>query len=102
MNEQEIRIKLSKHIIDKSKPEWKAKKINPSGREVEIPDSLNGELLLEEDIRDGKVYGWYTVHPAKFAEIMSNILDPTKPDITEDTTGYRKHLDKWRNEGIGI
>lgn len=69
-----LRERLSKYIIDKTKEEWKRVYLNPSGVSVELPDSLHGEILLEEDIRDGKCYGWKTVHPDALEELFSDAI----------------------------
>ena len=127
MNENEVRSLLVKHIIDKSKSEWKIKKPNSDGIKVEIPDGLNGEILLEEDIRDGKIRGWTTITVENLASILTARDDPSKrpdgviPDkpnipaqcrgktfreITsaeyEECGGHKGSLDKWRAEGIAI
>jgi len=127
MNENEVRSLLVKHIIDKSKPEWKIKKPNSDGIEVEIPDGLNGEILLEEDIRNGKIRGWTTITVEALTNILAARDDPSKrparviPDranipaqcrgktfreITsaeyEECCGHKGSLDKLRAEGIAI
>ena len=67
--------KLKKYLIDKSKPEWRYKRRNISGREVEIPDSLNGEILLEEVIDEkGRCRGWITVHPDALEELFQDAV----------------------------
>jgi len=120
---EEIKAKLRKYVIDKSKPEWKQKRLCWDGVEREIPDTLNGEILLEEHVEDGKVKGWITVHPDALSQILDQAKDPSKrPNITVDLhpkfrgrnlrelseseflelTGYSKYLTKWRNEGIPI
>jgi hypothetical protein len=117
-----IKTLLSKYVIDKTKPEWKIKKLCWDGIEREIPDSLNGEILLEEHIEDGKVKGWITIDPNDLANILNMRDNPSlRPNITipdgkykgrnlqtltkdefEDITGHKKYLDKWRKEGINI
>jgi hypothetical protein len=117
-----VRRLLSRYVIDKSKPEWRVKKLCWDGVEREIPDSLNGEILLEEHVEDGRVKGWITVAPEALAEILSMRDNPAlRPDIViefgkykgrnlrmltrdefEEATGYKKYFDRWRREGITI
>lgn len=70
-----VKTLLSTKIIDKKLTEWKNKKINPSGKEVEVPHSLDGEILLEEDIRDGILYGWTTITVDRFAKMFESVLE---------------------------
>jgi hypothetical protein len=113
---------LGKYVIDKSKPEWRVKKLCWDGVEREIPDSLNGEILLEEHVEDGKVKGWITVSPEALAEVLNMRDNPTlRPDVViaegrfrgrnlrtltrdefEEVTGYKRYFDRWRREGIRI
>jgi hypothetical protein len=117
-----VRRLLSKYVIDKSKPEWRVKKMCWDGVVREIPDVLNGEILLEEHVEDGLVKGWVTVTPEDLANILNardnpmlrpNIIIPfgkhkgrdlrtlTREEF-EEVTGYKKYFDKWRAEGINI
>jgi hypothetical protein len=117
----EVKGKLSKYIIDKSKEEWKRKRLCWDGDENEIPESLNGEILLEEHIEDGKVKGYITIAPELLVNILNLRDDATiRPDeevvhnglnrrlkeLTkdefEDVTGYKKYFQRWRREGIKI
>jgi len=118
----DLKTKLSKYIIDKSKPEWRVKKPCWDGIEREIPDSLNGEVLLEEHTEDGKVKGWITVSVENLANILNMRDNPLlRPDVTVDfgkfkgrrlrdlsagefegLTGYKKYFDKWRGEGVSV
>jgi hypothetical protein len=113
---------LSKHVIDKSKPEWRTKRMCWDGVEREIPDSLNGMILLEEHKEDGRVKGWITIDPGDLASILNMRDNPSlRPNVTiehgryrgrnlqalnkeefEDHTGYKRYLDRWRREGINI
>jgi hypothetical protein len=113
---------LSKYVIDRSKPEWRVRKPCWDGVEREIPDSLNGEILLEEHVEDGRVKGWITVSPGALAEVLNMRDNPTlRPDVViaegrfkgrnlrtlargefEELTGYKKYFDRWRREGINI
>ncbi len=119
----DVRRKLSKYIIDKSNKKWKAKKLTPSGRLVEIPDTLNGYILIEE-VKDehGHILGWITIHPDELAEIISKRDNPSlREDVEvlhpkykgkklreltkeeyEEATGWKRHFDRWRKEGIDI
>jgi hypothetical protein len=117
----ELRVKLEKYVIDKSKPEWRVKKLCWDNVEREIPHSLNGEVLLEEHVEDGKVKGWITTTIENLAKIIDMRDNPSKrPDEEvsfrgarrrlgelskyefEEYLGYRKYFDKWRNEGVNI
>lgn len=94
---------LKDKIIDTSKPEWNKKKKNIDNQDVVIPKSLNGEILLEEDTDEkGRIKGWLTISPENLEKVLTDIADPSKPDITEETTGLKKYIDKWENEGIKI
>jgi hypothetical protein len=115
-----VRRMLGRYVIDKSKPEWKAKRLCWDGVEREIPDFLNGEILLEEHVEDGRVKGWITVSPEALAQILNMRDNPSlRPDaiITEgryrgrslrtltssefeELTGYKKYFDRWRREGV--
>jgi len=74
-----LKEKLSKYIIDKSKPEWKIRFLNVSGQEVEIPDAFNGEILLETVIgKDGRCRGWITISPEKLEEMFKEAIEEHK------------------------
>jgi len=94
----EVRMKLGEKIIDKRKAEWKAKMPNVDGQEVEIPGSLDGEVMLEVDKDpDGRVRGWITISTEDLARLVGfwragNPVDPT----------WRKKLDEWKAEGIDL
>jgi len=117
-----IKRKLVRYVIDKSEDEWKKRRtLCWDGVEREIPDSLNGEILLEEVVRAGKVTGWITMTPENLADIISKRDDPllrldeevdfrgvkkrvrelTKEEY-EELVGIKKYLDKFRAEGIEI
>ena len=67
--------KLAKYCINKSKEEWKRKWRNVDGKEVEIPDSLNGEILLETVIdENGRCRGWITVHPEILEQVFEDAI----------------------------
>ena len=103
MNNKQLKERLAKYIIDKTKPQWKVKKKNINNQLVEIPNHLDGEVLLEEHTDEqGRVKGWITVSLDALAKIITDIKDSTKSDITEESTGYKKYFDKWRKEGIKI
>lgn len=118
-----LRQKLKNKIVDKSKPEWKKLVLDVDGREVEIPGSLNGEILLEVDVGEkGRVKGWYSINPDTLQRILKMrdvpverpdevILDgkfvgrnlrSLSPAEFEELSGHKKYLDKWRAEGIDI
>jgi len=73
-----LRERLKKYIIDKSDPRYQRKMENPDGVLVEIPPSLEGELLLEEDVQDGKIWGWYTVNVDELEGLFSKALEAYK------------------------
>ncbi|MEM4977246.1 MAG: hypothetical protein QXT64_07980 [Desulfurococcaceae archaeon] len=118
----EVKAKLAKYIVDKSKPEWRVKRLCWDGVKREIPDGLNGEVLLEVHEEDGKVKGYITVTLENLVNILNMRDDPSlRPDITidfgkhkgrrlrdltsaefEDLTGYKMYFDKWRREGVAI
>lgn len=103
MTKKQLKQKLAKHIIDKTKPQWRQKKKNIDNQEVEIPNHLHNEVLLEEHLDEhGRVKGWVTVSLDALHKIIQDIKDSSKPDITEESTGYKKYLEKWRKEGIDI
>lgn len=60
--------------------------------------SLNGDIILERDLAaDGSLKGVVSVHPDALAAML--------PDIKADTTdkmGWKKHLDKFKAEGVDI
>ena len=103
MNKRELQEKLKSFIIDKKQSKWRQKRINILGQEVEIPDWMNGYILLKEDTDDqGRVKGWIVIDLDSFVQIINDIADPNKPNITEESTGYKKYLDEWRKKGIDI
>jgi len=122
MSVDTVKSKLSKYIIDKSKPEWRAKRKCWDGVEREIPDALNGEILLEVHEENGLVKGYITIKPEDLANIIDMRDNPSKrpdivvedgkykgrrlrdlsPDEFLDYTGHKKYFDKWRREGINI
>lgn len=117
-----------KYMIDKSKPEWRRKYVTHDGREVEIPESLNGQILLEEHYDErGRLKGWITISPQDLLKILEMRDNPLKrPDVTltnllpslsklegkrmreltrdefEEFTGHKKYFDRWRREGLTI
>jgi len=103
MTKTELKQKLSKYVIDKTKAKWKARKKSIDGRQTEIPYHLSGEILLEEVTDDqGRLKGWITVSIDRLAQILNDIADASKPEVTEESTGYKKYLKQWRKEGIEI
>jgi len=95
--EEELRTALAAKIVDKSLAKWRVKMRNIDGEEVEVPDSLNGEIFLETDEVDGKVRGWITISVEDLARLVKwwragNPVDPT----------WRKKLDEWKAEGIDL
>jgi len=103
MTKEQLKAKLIKYIIDKTKSEWKVKKKNIDNQEIEIPDHLHGEILLEEHLDEqGRVKGWITVNVDSLHKIIQDIKDSSKSDITAKTTEYKKYFDKWKKEGIDI
>jgi hypothetical protein len=122
MSVADLKVKLAKYIIDKSKPEWRVKKLCWDGVEREIPDGLTGEIFLEEHVEDGRVKGWITVSVENLANVLAMCDNPLlRPDVTvdfgkfkgrklrdltkdefEEHTGYKKYFSKWRAEGITV
>jgi len=89
---EELRSKLSKHVIDKSKPEWCAKMKNVDDEEVEIPPTLDGQVLLEIDEDEkGKVRGFITIAVEDLAKQW---------DIVLTSPAWKKYVDKWKAEGL--
>jgi len=101
VSERDLVTKLAKYIISRE-------------AYPEIPPSLDGEILLEEDrTEDGRLRGVISVSVEAFLD-LPDVANPGKkrrdrPRFTyeemvacdpEDTQGYKKYLDKWRAEGL--
>ena len=60
--------------------------------------SLNGAILLERDLReDGSLKGVVSIDIDDLAAML--------PDLKKDTknkSGWKKHLDRWKAEGIDV
>jgi hypothetical protein len=118
-----IKEKLKEHIIDKKVAKWNIKMVNVDGEEVEVPHTLEGEILLDTDIDEtGRVKGWITIPVEGIESIMNRRDNPMlrndeladnpkfngrnmrnlSPSEFEELTGHKKWLDKWRKEGIEI
>jgi len=59
---------LKSKIIRREKSEFK-----------KIPESLEGRILLEEHIENGKIKGWFTIDPEDLDEIFDPILQSGVP-----------------------
>jgi len=89
-----VKQKLANKIIDTSKPEF-ADLVSDRGQPM---SSLNGEIILERDLReDGSLKGVVSVNPDDLAAIL-----PDLKNDTENKSGWKKHLDKFKAEGIDI
>jgi len=117
-----IREKLADKIINKSEAKWQVKKPNQDGKLVEVPDSLNDEILLEEIMSEGRCLGWITTKVESMENLLVKRDDSSKrrdgvsdhknfigrnlrslsPIEYEEVKGHKKYLDKWRAEGIDI
>jgi hypothetical protein len=93
----EVKVKLAKHYVDKSKPEWNVKKLCWDMVERSIPEGLNGEILIAEHVEDGKVKGWITVQPDVLADLITKFKAKT---FDPAAMGWREILDKWKAEGV--
>ncbi len=86
--------RLESKVIDTNKPEFADLKTNAG----KLMSSLGGEIILERDLRqDGSLRGAYSVSPDALAAML--------PDIKVDTanvSGWKRHLDRWRGEGIDV
>lgn len=93
---EKVKQKLAGRIIDVDKPEF-ADLI--ADRNPNKPmSSLNGAIILERDLReDGSLKGVVSVDVDDLAAML--------PDLKKDKdnkTGWKKHLDKFKAEGIDI
>lgn len=91
-----VKAKLSSRIVDFSKAEFcdLIADRNPDKPMI----SLNGAIILERDLReDGSLKGVVSVDVDDLAAMLPDL----KKD-TEDKTGWKKHLDKLKEEGIDI
>lgn len=91
-----VKQKLASKIIDTSKPEFSDLFAN---RDPKQPmSSLNGEIILERDLReDGSLKGVVSVSPDALAAML-----PDLKNDTEDKAGWKKHLDKFKAEGVDL
>jgi hypothetical protein len=95
VTKDDIRKKLDKYIIRK-------------GMDKDIPDTLEGEILLEKVYdKKGNYLGVITVSVDNFYNLFKDIFDD--PKITKklehikknkQETGYHKYIEKWQKEGI--
>jgi len=74
-----IKTQLAKYIIDRIKY-------------PHIPNSLDGEILLEET-----EFGPLTININTFSELLPKIKLDFKNEM-----GYKKYMDKWKKEGIDL
>jgi len=91
-----VKAKLAKKIVDFSKKEFcdLISDRNPDKPMV----SLNGAIILERDLReDGSLKGVVSVD----VDDLAAMLPELKKD-TEDKAGWKKHLDKFREDGIDV
>jgi len=97
---EELKQKLVKYIIDPSKPEYQVKKPTKGGRFTEIPTSLKGELLLEEEVDEaGRLRGWITIPVEKLAAHIDSIK---RGERSLEEIGLKKYVEQWRREGIEV
>lgn len=91
-----IEQKLAGKIIDTSKPEF-ADLI--ADRNPNKPmSSLNGAIILERDLRvDGSLKGVISADVDDLAAMLPDL----KKD-TEDKTGWKKYLDKFKADGVDL
>lgn len=86
--------KLKPKLIDTKKKKF-SDLVNDRGRPVE---SLNGQIILGRDLtEDGKLKGVMSAGLDDLAAILPDI----KVDVN-NKTGWKKHLDRWKSEGIDI
>lgn len=91
-----LKQKLAHRLIDTTKPAFAdlyADK-NPAKK----MSSLNGEIILEKDLYpDDTLRGVVSINPDDLAAILPDI----KAD-SSDKMGWKKHLDKFKAEGVDI
>lgn len=89
-----VKQELAGKIIDTSKPEF-ADLVSDQGKPM---SSLNGAIILERDLReDGSLKGVISVDVDDLAAML--------PELKKDTsnkTGWKKHLDQFRHDGIDV
>ncbi|MBA7475665.1 hypothetical protein ES707_11037 [subsurface metagenome] len=89
-----VKQKLASRIIDTSKPEFADLIANKDPQK--LMSSLNGEIILERDLNtDGSLRGVVSVS----VDDLASMLPDLKKD-TEDKGGWKKHLDKFKAEGL--
>lgn len=91
-----VKQKLAGKIIDTSKPEFAD--LFADRNPLKKMTSLNGAIILERDLReDGSLKGVVSVDVDDLAAMLPDL----KKD-TENRSGWKKHLDRWKAEGIDI
>ncbi len=91
-----LKIKLSHRIIDTGKPAFTDLIADKDPKKP--MSSLNGEIILEKDLYpDGSLRGVVSVHPDALAAMLPDILADTN-----DAMGWKKHLDKFKAEGVDL
>jgi len=89
-----VKQKLANKIIDTSKPEF-ADLVSDRGQPM---SSLNGAIILERDLgEDGRLRGVVSIDVDDLAAIL-----PDLKNDTENKSGWKKHLDKFKAEGIDV
>lgn len=89
-----VKQKLASRIIDTSKPEFA--NLIADKDPNKLMSSLNGAVLLELDLReDGSLKGVVSIDVDNLASILPDLKnDP------ENKKGWKKHLDKFKAEGL--
>ncbi len=91
-----VKQKLASRIIDTNKPEFAD--LIADRNPKKLMTSLNGAIILERDLReDGSLKGVVSIDVDDLAAML--------PDLKKDKdnkTGWKKHLDKFKAEGIDI
>lgn len=91
-----VKQKLLSKIIDTSKPEFAD--LIADGNPNKPMTSLNGAIILERDLReDGSLRGVVSVDVDDLAAML-----PELKNDTDDKAGWKKHLDKFKADGIDI
>lgn len=91
-----LKQKLAGRIIDTSKPEFAD--LIADRNPFKPMSSLNGAIILERDLReDGSLKGVRSVD----VDDLAAMLPELKKD-KDNKTGWKKHLEKFKAEGIDI